>query len=147
MIANARAICQIVQDPQPFRREKGAAVSKPLIAIVEDDDSMRPALVGLVRSLGYDGEGFGSAETFLASDAPARAACLVSDFQLPGLSGMDLAVRFRNLLPVIMITARTEHGIDTLAMENGVLCVLRKPFEADDLAAWISGALVSKTPV
>lgn len=147
MIANARSVCQTVQDPQLFRSVKGAAVSKPLIAIVEDDDSMRPALVGLVRSLGYDGEGFGSAETFLASDAPARAACLVSDFQLPGLSGMDLAVRFRNLLPVIMITARTEHGIDTLATENGVLCVLRKPFEADDLAAWISGALVSKTPV
>jgi FixJ family two-component response regulator len=145
MIARAWAICHTAQDPRSFRREEGAAVSKPLIAIVEDDDSMRPALVGLVRALGYDGEGFGSAETFLASDAPARAACLVSDFQLPGLSGIDLASRFRNVLPVIMVTARTEQGIDALAAENGVLCVLRKPFEADDLAAWISGALVSKT--
>ena len=116
-------------------------MTKPLIAIVEDDDSMRPALVGLVRSMGYEGEGFGSAETFLASDAAKRASCLVSDYQLPGLSGIDLAARFKNGLPVIMVTARTEPGIDALAAAQGVLCVLRKPFEADDLAALIRGAL------
>lgn len=102
---------------------------------------MRPALVGLVRSLGYDGEGFASAEAFLASDAAGRATCLVSDFQLPGMSGLDLAAQFKNVLPVIMVTARTEEGIDALATESGVLCVLRKPFEADDLAALIRGAL------
>lgn len=116
-------------------------MNKPLIAIIEDDDSLRPALVGLVRSMGYRGEGFGSAESFLASDAPHRASCLVSDYQLPGLSGIDLAVRFRDRLPVIMVTARTEHGIEALAASHGVLCVLRKPFEADELASCISGAL------
>lgn len=116
-------------------------MNKPLIAIIEDDESLRPALVGLVRSMGYDGVGFGSAESFLASDAPGRAACLVSDYQLPGLNGIDLAERFRDRLPVIMVTARTEQGIETLAAGHGVLCVLRKPFEAEELAAWISGAL------
>lgn len=116
-------------------------MTKPLIAIVEDDDSMRPALVGLVRSMGYDGEGFGSAETFLASGTAKSAACLVSDYQLPGLSGIELASRLKNGPPVIIVTARSERGIDTLAVAHGVLCVLRKPFEADDLATWIRSAL------
>jgi len=116
---------------------------KPLIAIVEDDDSLRPALVGLVRSMGYDGEGFASAEAFLAGDAAARAGCLVSDFQLPGISGLDLAERLDGALPVILVTARTEASIDARARASGVLCLLRKPFEADDLAGCIRRALDS----
>ncbi|MEI9851932.1 MAG: response regulator [Sphingomonas sp.] len=81
--------------------------AKPLIAIVEDDESLRPALVGLVRSFGYDGEGFESAEAFLAANGPARAACLVSDFQLPGISGIDLIAGLGgNGPPAILVTAR-----------------------------------------
>lgn len=117
--------------------------AKPLIAIVEDDDSLRPALGGLVRSLGYDGEEFESAEAFLQSDVSSRASCLVTDYQLPGLSGMELASKFKGLLPVIMITARTERTLDALALENNVMCLLSKPFEADDLAGCIRRALNS----
>lgn len=117
--------------------------AKPMIAIVEDDDSLRPALVGLVRSMGYDGEGFASAEAFLESDSPGRAACLVSDYQLPGISGLDLAARLAPGLPMILVTARTERSIDDRARAGGILCLLRKPFEADDLAACIRRALDS----
>lgn len=117
--------------------------AKSLIAIVEDDDSLRLALVGLVRSMGYAGEGFGSAEAFLASDARTRAACLISDVQLPGISGLDLVERLRDALPVILVTARAERSIDARARAGGVLCLLRKPFEADDLAACIRRALDS----
>ena len=116
---------------------------KPLIAIVEDDESLRPALVGLVRSMGYDGEGFDSAEAFLEGDARRRAACLVSDFQLPGISGLDLAARLDRLLPFILVTARTERAIEARAQAAGVMCLLRKPFEADDLAGCIRRALDS----
>jgi FixJ family two-component response regulator len=116
-------------------------VARPLIAIIEDDESLRPALVDLIRSLGYAGEGFATAEAFLASDGAARAACLLSDYQLPGLSGLDLAARFRNRLPVILITARAEAGIAAQAARLGVLEVLQKPFEADHLAALIAAAL------
>ena len=115
--------------------------SKPLIAIVEDDDSLRPALIGLVRSMGYAGEGFTSAEAFLEGDASTRADCLVSDYQLPGISGLDLAARLQRALPVILVTARTEKAIDERAKAEGVLCLLRKPFEADDLAGCIRRAL------
>lgn len=116
---------------------------KPLIAIVEDDESLRPALVGLVRSMGYDGEGFASAEAFLEADAASRAHCLVSDFQLPGISGLDLADRLGTGLPVILVTARTEKSIEERAKESGVLCLLRKPFEIDALAGCIRRALDS----
>ena len=117
--------------------------AKPLIAIVEDDDSLRPALVGLVRSMGYDGEGFASAEAFLAGDASTRANCLVSDYQLPGISGLDLAAKLRQALPFILVTARTEKTVDERAKAQGVLCLLRKPFEADDLANCLRRALDS----
>lgn len=115
----------------------------PLIAIVEDDDSLRPAIGALVRSLGYRSEEYASAEAFLCSTAPTRAACLVSDFQLPGLSGIDLAAQLQGVPPIILITARTERALDALARENGVLCLLRKPFEADELTACIGSALDS----
>jgi FixJ family two-component response regulator len=122
---------------------KSLVSTKPLIAIVEDDDSLRPALGGLVRSLGFDSAEFASAESFLRGDASARATCLVSDFQLPGMSGIDLAKSFKGVLPVILITARTERALDAFALENNVMCVLRKPFEAEELASWIHRALDS----
>jgi FixJ family two-component response regulator len=118
----------------------------PLIVIVEDDDSLRPALVGLVRSLGYDGEGFGSAEAFLEGDARHRAACLVTDLQLPGKSGLELKEGLAAAgctLPVIMITARAEPAIEEKALACGALCLLRKPFDADALIAAIERALDS----
>ncbi len=117
--------------------------AKPLIAIVEDDESLRPALIGLVRSMGYDGEGFVSAEAFLAGDCAVRADCLVSDLQLPGISGLELIERVGHGLPTILVTARTERNIDDLARAGGALCLLRKPFEADDLAGCIRRALDS----
>jgi FixJ family two-component response regulator len=121
--------------------------AKPLIAIVEDDDSLRPALVGLMRSLGYDGAGFVSAEDFLAADALEKADCLVTDLQLPGISGLDLAARLGGErvrpLPVILVTARTEKSIDERGEAAGLFCLLRKPFDADDLISCIRRALDS----
>lgn len=124
----------------PQDNNPGGSV-KPLIAIVEDDDSLRPALDGLVRSLGYGSETYGSAEAFLSSGASARVNCLVCDYQLPGLNGIDLAIKLRGLVPVIMITARAEAVLDTLVLKSGIVSLLHKPFEGDDLATCISTAL------
>lgn len=123
------------------QKKEQFALTKPLIAIVEDDESLRPALDALVRSLGYGSETFASAEAFLASGASARADCLVCDYQLPGLNGIGLAGKLHGLLPTIIMTARTERILDVLAQENGVICVLRKPFEAEELASCIRSAL------
>lgn len=105
-----------------------------LISIVDDDASMRDALVGLVRALGYDVRAFGSAEEFLASRELKQFTCAITDIQMPGMSGFELKEqlgRCASQVPVIMITARTEPGLEEQAISSGAVCFLRKPFEAE----------------
>lgn len=119
--------------------------SGPLIAIIDDDESLRLALVGLLRASGYSTRGYGSAEAFLR-DAPATVACLVTDIQMPGMSGIDLKRHLTKqglATPTVMITARTEAELETGAFASGAVCVLKKPFEADALVGCIERALRS----
>jgi FixJ family two-component response regulator len=115
-----------------------------LISIVDDDASMRDALVGLLRSLGYDARGFSSAEDFLASDEFERFSCAITDIQMPGMSGFELKRRLderRGGLPVIMITARSEPGLQEQAKFSGASSFLRKPFETEILIDCLEKAL------
>jgi FixJ family two-component response regulator len=115
-----------------------------LISIVDDDASMRDALVGLLRSLGYDARGFASAEDFLASDEIERFSCAITDIQMPGMSGFELKRRLDERhadLPVIMITARSEPGLQEQAKFSGASCFLRKPFETEALIDCLEKAL------
>lgn len=115
----------------------------PVISIIDDDESLRTALVGLVRSLGYEALGFGSAEEFLQVGT-GKSACIISDIQMPGMSGIDLK---RHLsaravtTPVIMITARAEPGLKERALASGAACFLKKPFEADALIDCLEKAI------
>jgi FixJ family two-component response regulator len=115
-----------------------------LISIVDDDPSMRDALLGLVRSLGYDVRGFASAEDFLASTDLGQFACAITDIQMPGMNGFELkrelSMRHRSL-PVIMITAGAEPSIEAKAMSSGATCFLRKPFEAQTLVSCLQRIL------
>lgn len=116
----------------------------PLISIVDDDESLRLALVALVRSLGYRGESFSSAEEFLASGTAPRCACIVTDIQMPGLSGIDLMLRLRQhgcTVPVIMVTARIETALHDRALASGALCLLKKPFDTQELIRCLERAL------
>ena len=118
--------------------------AEPLISIVDDDASMREALVGLVRSLGFDGRGFASAEEFLASREFGLFACAITDIQMPGMDGFELKQELdirHAKLPVIMITARAEPGLAEKAMSRGAACFLRKPFEAEELLNCLERAL------
>jgi FixJ family two-component response regulator len=115
-----------------------------LISIVDDDDSMRDALVGLVRSLGHDARGFASAEDFLACDDLDRFSCAITDIQMPGMSGFELKRQLdqrHGTLPVIMITARSEPGVREKAISSGAACFLRKPFETETLVECLKKAL------
>jgi FixJ family two-component response regulator len=115
-----------------------------LISIVDDDDSMRDALVGLVRSLGYDASGFASAEDFLACDDLKRFSCAITDIQMPGMSGFELKRRLderHGTLPVIMITAHSESGLKEKAMSIGATHFLHKPFETETLVACLEKTL------
>jgi FixJ family two-component response regulator len=115
-----------------------------LISIVDDDASMREALVGLVRSLGYEVRDFASAGDFLASNDLGNFTCAITDIQMPGMNGFELTrelgTRHRSL-PVIMITAGAEPGIEEKAMSGGATCFLRKPFEAETLAGCLQRIL------
>jgi FixJ family two-component response regulator len=107
-----------------------------VISIIDDDESMRLALVGLVRSLGYDARGFASAEEFLASGPVQSWSCIITDIQMPGMSGIDLKQHLaaaQHALPVIMITARHEADLEERALASGAAFFLKKPFEAETL--------------
>jgi FixJ family two-component response regulator len=114
-----------------------------LISIVDDDVSMRDALVGLARSLGYEARGFASAEEFLACDDLGRFSCTITDIQMPGMNGFDLKRRLdeRHGMPVIMITARSDPGLKEKAISAGAVCFLHKPFETDVLIDCLKRAL------
>jgi len=114
-----------------------------LISVVDDDSSMRDALVGLFRSLGYDARGFASAEDFLACDDLKRFSCAITDIQMPGMNGFELKQRLdeRHTLPVIMITARSEPDLRERAMSNGAAYFLRKPFDTETLVDCLEKAL------
>jgi FixJ family two-component response regulator len=130
------------------RAEREGVPDPPIIAIVEDDESLRSALTGLVRSLGYRAEPFGSAEDLLGWEARRSFACIVTDIQLPGLSGIEMKQRLSAAgctAPAIMITARTETELEQRALASGALCVLRKPFDADVLIACLKRALAEDT--
>jgi FixJ family two-component response regulator len=116
----------------------------PSISIIDDDDSMRNAVVALVRSAGYDARGFASAEEFLASGEVQSSACVITDIQMPGMSGIELKQHLaasQNAVPVIMITARHDADLEAKALASGAACFLRKPFDAALLICCVECAL------
>lgn len=116
----------------------------PLIAVLDDDDSMCSAIVALVRSSGNDARGFASAEDFLASGPVQRFSCIITDIQMPGMTGIELKQHLaasQSSVPVIMITARHDPGLEQRAMASGAVCFLEKPFEADVLLECLERAL------
>jgi FixJ family two-component response regulator len=107
-----------------------------LILIVDDDDSLRIALLSLVRSLGYSGLSFDSAEALLASGAVADSACIVTDIQMPGMTGIELEAHLRQAgyeTPVVLMTARTDPEILRAGRDSGALCLLKKPLDVNAL--------------
>jgi FixJ family two-component response regulator len=105
------------------------------ISIVEDDESLRLALVGLLRSMAHDAYGYRSAEDFLAADE-SGFDCVITDIHLPGINGIEMMRRLRergDAVPVIVVTARDEKRWVAEAKAGGALCLLRKPFETQDL--------------
>ena len=118
--------------------------AKPLISVVDDDESMREAIKGLMRSLGYRVEALATAQEFLSSRRVRRTCCVIADMQMPGMTGLEL---HRHLsasgkpIPTILITAYPDNGARERALAEGVIGFLSKPFEEDDLLACVRSAL------
>ena len=120
------------------------AISRPVISIVDDDESIREAAKGLMKSLGYNAVAFPSAEDFLDSRQLPQTACLIADINTPGMSGLDLHRRLSGSgrrIPTILITAYPDDRVRDRALHDGVLCYLIKPFEENELLTCIETAL------
>ena len=116
----------------------------PLVAIIDDDESVRATTDSLVRSLGHVVHTFASAEEFLASDDFERFTCAITDIHMPGMNGFELQERLQKRkcsLPVIMITARTEPDLEKKALSGGAIGFLRKPLDVEILVGFIEKAL------
>lgn len=116
------------------------------IAVVDDDQSVRQALTGLMKSLGYRAAAFRSAEDFLNSESGSTAACLIADVQMPGMTGPELHDRLVASgirIPTILITAYPNDTMRMRALGAGVRCFLTKPFSEEDLLQCLGCALAS----
>jgi FixJ family two-component response regulator len=114
-----------------------------MIAIVDDDESVRESTKSLVRSLGYDARAFASAEEFLDSSLD-ETSCLILDVQMKGLSGLELQerlIREGRRTPIIFVTAVSDERIRNQVLEAGAIGILSKPFSDARLASCLASAL------
>jgi FixJ family two-component response regulator len=106
-------------------------VKRPLVSVVDDDESVRESLPDLLKELGYSVRAFSSAEEFLASDCVGETGCLILDIAMPGMTGpdlqQDLTVRGQEI-PIIFITAQADEAVRQRALEQGAVECLFKPF-------------------
>lgn len=102
------------------------------IAVIDDDQSVRESLVGLIESVGYEVAFFGSAEEFLSWPKFDQVNCLIVDVRLPGISGLQLYSRITAIplrIRTIFITAHIDEPARVWAMESGAVAFLYKPFQ------------------
>lgn len=112
------------------------SAGKKAVALVDDDEAVLDAMSNFLEALGYDTLAFSSGEAFLISGVESDVSCLVTDINMPGLNGLDLQDRVRQVrpaLPIIMMTALTDDTVRRRAFAGGARELLRKPLAADDL--------------
>jgi len=124
-----------------------ATQDKPnLVAIVDDDDSVRSALQGLMKEAGLPALAFASGEEFLRSGKHRQTACLIADIRMPGMSGLELQARLnedRQRIPIIFITAHGDEDMRLRALRGGAVEILAKPFDEEILLDSVRAALDS----
>ena len=115
-----------------------------LVAILDDDDSVRGALQGLLKAVGLPAQAFASAEEFLQSGQQHLTACLIADIRMPGMSGLELQAQLNAehcRIPIIFITAHGETKMRMQALRAGAVEFLTKPFNDEALLESVRTAL------
>jgi FixJ family two-component response regulator len=115
-----------------------------MVAIVDDDDLMRNALQGLLKSVGLPAQVFASAEEFLKSGQQHQAGCLVADIRMPGMSGLELQAKLNAdhcRIPTIFITAHGDEKMRMQALRAGAVEFMAKPFDDEALLESVRAAL------
>lgn len=121
-----------------------AKMEEKMVAIVDDDESVRSAIEGLMKAVGLPTRAFSSAEEFLNSGQQNHTACLIADIRMPGMSGLDLQARLNSehhRIPIIFITAHGDTNMRMQALRGGAVEFLAKPFSDDVLLEHVRTAL------
>jgi FixJ family two-component response regulator len=122
----------------------GDQIQSKFIAVVDDDDSVRTAIQGLLKSVGLSARAYASGEEFLDSGLQHQRASLIADIRMPGMSGLELQARLnaeRCLIPTIFITAHGDQEMRLQAMRAGAVEFLSKPFDDELLIDSVRAAL------
>ena len=117
-----------------------------VVAIVDDDDAVRIALEGLLKSAGLTGRAFASAEEFIGSGQQFHTACLIADIRMPGMSGLELQAKLNSencRIPIVFITAHGDAKMRIQALRAGAVEFLAKPFNDEALLESVRAALES----
>jgi FixJ family two-component response regulator len=127
---------------------KDETVQRPLVAVVDDDESVRAALGSLFRSMGFRTELFGGGEEFLGSTNLRDFSCLILDVQMPGMDGLELQRRLAaasHPIPIVFITAYGDGNTRAQALRGGAVSFLSKPFSEDALLDAVQSAVEVET--
>jgi FixJ family two-component response regulator len=125
-------------------RKPRSATERPLLSVVDDDESVRESLPDLLREFGFDARAFASAPDFLSSDYVDATRCLILDIAMPGMTGLDLQQELKRrgqVIPIIFITGQTEERIRKQAFKQGAVEFLYKPFTDTAVLDAINAAL------
>ncbi len=121
-----------------------STTERPLLSVVEDDESVRESLPDLLNELGFTARTFSSAEEFLSSGELHRTRCLILDIAMPGMNGLDLQqelVRRGQTIPIVFITAQRDRATRERAFRQGAVRLLLKPFSDTALLEAVEAAL------
>ena len=119
-------------------------ITRSLVSVVDDDESVRESLPDLLREFGYAARTFSSAEEFLGSDCVDQTRCLMLDIGMPGMTGPDLQRELKlrgQQIPIIFITAHRDEAIRTRVLEEGAVECLFKPFSDTAVLEALNAAL------
>jgi len=120
-----------------------------LVSVVEDDQFFRESMRRLMRSLGYSVEAFPSAADFLASPRLGETACLIADVNMPAMTGLELhrrLIEMGHAVPTILVTAYPDDDVRKRALNDGIVCYLRKPVDENHLMRCLRAVLHSGEP-
>jgi FixJ family two-component response regulator len=141
-VACGLAHCSVVQDYQAE-----SAIERPLLSVVDDDESVRESLPDLLREFGFAARAFSSAREFLSSDYVDETRCLILDVAMPGMSGLDLQQELKHRgkeIPIIFITGQKDEDIRMQAFTQGAVKFLYKPFSDNVLLDAVNTALPTR---
>jgi FixJ family two-component response regulator len=118
-------------------------INRPLVSVVDDDESVRESLPDLLRELGYSVREFSSAEEFLMSDCVDETGCLILDIVMPGMTGPDLQQELTlrgQEIPIVFMTAQADEAVRARLLERGAMECLFKPFSDTSLFEALNAA-------